>query len=104
MAAEDEEYEVDELYIGLTRPPMIKGITDVYAVVWMTVEVVIFVGIGGGKGLIYAAAAAPAIYLFGYLACLKDPRIFGILRAKFQHFSRAMRRKAYWGGSTFDPF
>lgn len=100
----DEQASFDQLYVGLTRPPMIKGVTDVYAVFMLITEVIIFVGVGGGKGLVYAIGVFPALYLFGYIACLKDPRIFHIWKTKLRYFMRAKRQSHYWNGNSYDPF
>lgn len=98
-----EPLDRDRLYLALTRPPMFFGVTDTYFVICMVVEVCIFVGVGGGQGMLYALAAAPALYVFGYLMCLRDPRIFTIWQVRLKEFSKAARQKSRWGGNSFDP-
>ena len=100
---QNEKIERDLLYVGLTRPPMLAGITDVYAVFFLIMEVLIFVGVGGGQGLTWAIIMAPVLYCFGYLMCLHDPRIFQIWQVRLSRFGAASRRKKYWGGPSFDP-
>ena len=96
-------HEADEVYQALTRPPMLLGVTETYLVLMMVVEVLIFVGVGGGKGLLAAAASAPPIYMFGRIMCLRDPRIFEIWLIRIRWFAVARRRRAVWGGTSFDP-
>lgn len=100
---QNERIERDLLYVGLTRPPMLLGITDVYAVFFLVAEVLIFVAVGGGSGMAWAAIMAPVLYAFGYLMCLHDPRIFEIWQVRLSKFGAASRRKKYWGGISFDP-
>ncbi|MVF24639.1 type VI secretion protein [Methylocaldum sp. BRCS4] len=99
-SAEQEQEMVEPLYKGLTRPPMILGVTDSYAVICMVIVVTIYVG---AKSMLWALATAPALWLFGYLVCLKDPRSFDIWIAKSRYFMKCRRRSA-WGGNSYDPF
>lgn len=103
QSTETEAIDKDTLYVALTRPPMIFGVTDVYAVFFMVVEVCVFVGVGGGKGIIYTLVLAPALYSFGFLMCLIDPRIFDIYMVKLAKFSGADKLRSYWGGTSLDP-
>ena len=100
MDRTDETEWVEPLYKGLTRPPMIFGVTDTYAVIALVIVVMIYVGAGS---MLWAFAAAPALWLFGYLVCLKDPRMFDLWIAKGRYFTKC-RRRAFWGGNSYDPF
>ncbi len=103
MADSSVHCETDEVFLGLTRPPMFFGITDLYAVCMTFVIMVIFLGLGGIKGILYALMCAPALYVFGYAMCERDARIFQLWGVKLAHFSIGRRRAAYWGGASFDP-
>jgi len=95
--------EADPVFLGLTRPPMFFGITDVYAVFMTFVVMIVFLGLGGMKGIVYGLMCAPALYVFGYAMCERDARVFQLWAAKLAHFSQGRRRAAYWGGTSFDP-
>ena len=95
--------ESDYVYLGLTRPPMLHGVTDVYLVFMSVAVMMIFLGFGGIRGILYSVAAAPALYVFGYALCEKDARIFQIWGVRLANFSQAQRRASYWGGNSFDP-
>ena len=69
----------------------------------MITEVCIFVGVGGGRGMAYAAAIALPLYWFGRVMCAIDPRIFTITLLKFSKFSKASMLKSYWGGTSLSP-
>ena len=57
--------ESDQVFLALTRPPMFFGITDVYAVFMAVTVMIVFLGLGGMKGILYGLASCPALYLFG---------------------------------------
>ncbi len=103
MASGDSVCESDELYVGLTRPPMFYGITDAYLIFMVFAITLIFLGLGGLRGILYGAASAPALYVFGYVMCEREPRVFQLWQVKLAYFSRARRRSAWWGGGSFDP-
>lgn len=103
MAENSLHCEADEVFLGLTRPPMFFGITDVYAVCMTFVVMVIFLGLGGMKGILYGLMSAPALYVFGYAMCERDARVFQLWGVKLAHFSTGRRRSSYWGGTSFDP-
>jgi type IV secretion system protein VirB3 len=95
--------ESDPVFLGLTRPPMFFGITDVYAVMMTVVVMVIFLGLGGMKGILYGLMCTPALYVFGYAMCENDARVFQLWGVKLGNFSMGRRRESYWGGVSFDP-
>lgn len=103
MADVSMRCEADPTFLGLTRPPMFFGITDVYAVIIVFVVMVIFLGLGGMKGIAYGLLSAPALYVFGYAMCERDARVFQLWGVKLAHFSRGRRRVSYWEGVSFDP-
>lgn len=104
MNAQPAPIDYDEVYQALTRPPMVGGITEVYAIFLLTFEVTVFVGVGGGRGMVAAALLFPFVYAFGYLMCMRDARIFEIWAARLRWFSAARRRQAYWRGESFDAY
>ena len=103
MAVTSPQCESDHVFLGLTRPPMFFGITDVYAVFMTFFVMIVFLGLGGMKGIVYGLMCAPALYVFGYAMCERDARVFQLWVAKLAYFSQGRRRAAYWGGPSFDP-
>ncbi len=84
---------------------MIKGVTDTAA---MAIMLIFVIGFLSNRNAIHGAslglALAAITYVVCYTLCLKDARIFEIIRANFQFFARASRRKDYYGGASIDPF
>ena len=103
MADATLKCESDPVFLGLTRPPMFFGITDVYAVFMTVVAMTVFLGLGGMKGIAYGLMCGPALYVFGYAMCERDARVFQLWCTKLGRFSAGRRRLAYWGGTSFDP-
>lgn len=104
MSESTRPCESDQVFLGLTRPPMFFGITDAYAVFMVVVVMIVFLGLGGIKGIAWGLfCCAPALYIFGYAMCERDPRIFQLWMVKLGHFSTGRRRQSFWGGASFDP-
>lgn len=87
----------DPLFIGMTRPPMIAGVTFLF--MGMNAFTVAF---------IYVIAKNPLILLLmlpihgvGYLLCLKDPRLLDVIVKRAQKSSGVPNVK-YWAGKSYE--
>lgn len=79
----------DPLFLGLTRPPMIMGVSYMYFVLNAIITFVIFINSGNFLALFLFG---PIIHGFGYLLCMREPRQveLWVLRCKwgFRSFNR----------------
>ena len=60
----------DPLFVGLTRPSMIFGVSIQYAMLNLMVSVTIFIQ----ESSVYIIFVAAVVHLIGYLLCFKEPR------------------------------
>jgi type IV secretion system protein VirB3 len=74
----------DVLFIGLTRPQMLLGVTYSYAVVNAILTTELFLVFKSGWVLL----AAVLIHLIGTVACLRDPHIFELWLTKVRRCPR----------------
>lgn len=81
----------DILFVGLTRPQMLLGVTYGYAIGNAILTTELF--------LIFKSAwvlvAAIVIHLVGFLACLRDPRIFDLWLVKVQRCPRVRNHRVW---------
>ena len=88
----------DILFLALTRPPMVFGVTYTFLVVN-----VLATGLGfiWSKNLWMLLMAAP-IHLAGYVSCIRDPRLFDLWYVKLRYALPAQTR-FFWGGNSYRP-
>lgn len=89
--------EKDSLFIAMTRPPMLFGVTFLF--MGLNIFAVAFVFVIT-KNLFHLLFAVP-IHLVGYLICLKDPQLLDVIVKKAQKTSGVTNRK-FWSGSSYE--
>ena len=86
----------DPLFIGLTRPTMIFGVSIQYAMLNMMISVGIFIQTSGIR-IIFIAAA---IHLIGYLLCFKEPRFMELYLKKGAKCNLCAN-KSFYGANSY---
>lgn len=88
----------DVLFIGLTRPQMLLGVTYGFAIANAIMTTELF--------LIFKSAwvlsAALLIHIVGVAACLRDPRIFDLWFVKVQRCPR-IKNYRIWRCNSYRP-
>ena len=87
----------DPLFVGLTRPTMIFGVSVQYAMLNMMVSVTIFIQ----KSSIYIVFIAAMIHLIGYLLCFKEPRFMEIY-ANYAGKCNQCSNKSHYGANSYN--
>lgn len=90
----------DPLFVGLTRPPMLLGVTYPFVVVNALVSYVAFILT---KNFLYLLFFAPLIHGIGFYICSKEPLFLDLVRVKANKCSRCTN-KQYHGANSYDPF
>lgn len=88
----------DILFVGLTRPQMLLGVTYGYAVANAIVTTELFLIFKS----IWVLAAALVLHAAGWLACLKDPHIFELWLVKVRRCPR-VRNHGVWRCNSYRP-
>ena len=83
MTGADHEPDRDVLFVGLTRPQMLLGVTYGYAI---------------GNAIVTAVL----LHLIGWVACLRDPRFFDLWFVKVQRCPR-VRNYRLWRCNSYRP-
>ena len=88
----------DPVFTALTRPQMFAGVTYSYFVVNGIVTAELFLIF---KSL-WALAFALAAHAIGYIACVKEPRIFDLWLTRVTRNPR-VRNHRLWGCNSYTP-
>ena len=86
------------LFLGMTRPPMIKGVTYTFFVANVTITTILFLA----SNNLAAFLVGPPVHIVGYLMCLKDPRLFDLWRIKLTK-TTLCRNRQFWRANSYQP-
>lgn len=87
----------DPLFIGMTRPPMIAGVTFLFMGLNAFGVAFLFVLT---KNFLVLLIFIP-LHAVGYLICLKDPQLLDVIVKKTQK-SSGVPNKKYWSGTSYE--
>lgn len=93
-----EGLDRDILFVALTRPQMLLGVTYAYAVVNAIVTTELFLIFKSP----WVLAVALIAHVVGALACVSEPRIFDLWLAKVQRTPR-VRNFRIWRCNSYRP-
>lgn len=88
--------ESDPLFVGLTRPTMIFGVSIQFAMLNMMISVIIFIQKPG----IVIIFIAGIVHLIGYLLCFKEPRFMELYLNKASKCNQCPNR-AFYGANSY---
>lgn len=86
----------DPLFVGLTRPTMIFGVSIQFAMINMMISVAAFIQTSG----IYIIFIAGVIHLIGYILCFKEPRFMQLYLNKGSKCNQCTN-KSYYGANSY---
>ena len=91
----------DSLFLGLTRPPMLFGVTYSFASINGLASLLIFIIT---SKFIYLLVMMPSIHGVCYLLCLKEPRALDLFIVKYSKFNICRNRTHYFGTNYYDSY
>lgn len=94
-----EGLPTDPLFLGLTRPPMLFGVSYFFAVINVMTCMIAYIGTTQFK---YMAFMVP-IHAVSYYICAKEPLFIELFRVRGEKCSRC-RNKMYHGANSYDQF
>jgi type IV secretion system protein VirB3 len=89
--------EVDMLFLGLTRPPLIFGVSYTFTVVNFMICLIAFIIT---DNFVYFFSAFP-VHLIGYYLCSKEPLFIDLFLVRSSLCSRT-QNKLYHGLNSYD--
>lgn len=90
--------ELDLLFGGLTRPPMVFGVTYTYVLVNMMISMIYFVMRSDFKVVLLAGA----IHGVAYAICLKEPLLIELYINKQANFSKCKNKLHFSNKNSYD--
>jgi len=84
------------LFLGLTRPPLLMGVSYTFAALNGIVSLLAFVIT---SKFFYLFIMLPGVHMLGWFICLKEPRAVELFIAKFSKCN-ICRNKIYHGGTN----
>ncbi|MFN3233795.1 MAG: type IV secretion system protein VirB3 [Gammaproteobacteria bacterium] len=96
--SQENDLKISPLFYGLTRPPMLLGITVDYLFVCFLLSYGLFMLTANP---IYLVSYIP-LHIFGWIACKIDPNIFRVIMKRIS--CGTVRNKMIWGCQSYEPF
>lgn len=91
----------DPLFLGLTRPSMLFGVTYKYATFNGLVALMAFIIT---TSFIYLLVILPVLHMIAYLICLKEPIALELLIGKLSKCSKCKNKMFYGGANSYDLY
>ena len=91
----------DPLFLGLTRPSMILGVTYVFAGMNALTSLLLFVMT---SSFVYLLVMLPTLHGIAYLVCLKEPLTLEMIIMKTSNFTKCKNRSFYDGTNSYDVY
>ena len=88
----------DMLFLALTRPAMVWGVTYSFLVINLVLTGMVFVWTGSFLALL----AGVPVHVVGYIACLREPRRFDLWYVRLRHALPTSTR-FFWGANSYRP-
>lgn len=91
----------DPLFLGLTRPSMILGVTYVFAGLNALTSLMFFVLT---SNFVYLLIVLPTLHGIAYLICLKEPLTLEMIIMKTSNFMKCRNKSFYDGTNSYDVY
>ena len=93
------DLEVDSLFVGLTRPPMLFGVTYMVVVVNALIGMIGYIATTEFK---YLVLIFP-LHAVGYYVCSKEPLFLELFKVRAEKCSRC-RNRMHHGANSYDQY
>jgi type IV secretion system protein VirB3 len=93
--------EADPLFLGLTRPPMLAGVSFTFAALNGIFSLLAFIIT---EKFFYLLVLLPLIHGIGWLICLKEPRAVELFVARMSKCNVCPNRFRHGGTNSYDAY
>jgi type IV secretion system protein VirB3 len=91
----------DPLFLGLTRPPLLIGVSYTFAALNGIVSLLAFIITGQ---FFYLLVLLPGIHAIGWFICLKEPRAIELAIARYSKCNICRNRFYHGGTNSYDVY
>jgi type IV secretion system protein VirB3 len=92
----DGQLNSDPLFVGLTRPTLIFGVSILYCLLNMMISITCFIQTSSIKVLVVSII----VHIFGYILCFKEPLFMEIALNKASKCNKCSN-KTYYGANSY---
>lgn len=93
--------ETDPLFLGLTRPPMLLGVSYTFAALNGITSLMAFVIT---EQFFYLFVLLPGLHMFAWFICLKEPRAIELFIARMSKCNVCRNRMQHSGTNSYDVY
>jgi type IV secretion system protein VirB3 len=90
---------LDPLFVGLTRPTMIFGVSFKFVMLNMLISLMYFINTTDLKIFLFT----PLFHGIGYAICFKEPLFLELIAIKMQKCNRC-KNKLFYGANSYDLY
>jgi len=91
----------DPLFLGLTRPPMLIGVSYSFAALNGIFSLLAFIIT---SSFFYLLVLLPGLHMVGWFICLKEPRAIELFIARMSKCNVCRNRYYYGGTNSYDVY
>lgn len=91
----------DSLFLGLTRPPLLLGVSYTFAALNGIVSLLAFIIT---NKFFYLLVLLPGLHMIGWFICLKEPRAIELFIARSSKCSVCRNRYYHGGTNSYDVY
>ena len=91
----------DPLFLGLTRPPMIMGVSYTFAAINGLVSILAFIIT---SSFFYLLVMLPTIHMIFWFLCLKEPRAMELFLIRNSKCTICRNRMYHGGTNSYDMY
>ena len=92
------QVKADQLFKGLTRPPMLFGVSFTFVMMNFMTTLIIYIML---KDLRILIIVAPVLHMIGYIICFKEPLFVELMLVRSQKCTRCKNR-LYHNANSYD--
>ena len=91
----------DSLFLGLTRPPLLFGVSYTFAALNVITTLMAFVLT---EKFFYILVLLPGLHMIAWFICLKEPRAIELFIAKMSKCNICRNRMYHSGTNSYDVY
>ncbi len=100
---EEERVEIDPLFIGMTKPPVVMGVPmEFFGINFIIFGVGMILFMSLSSKVIFFVSVILPIHAIGYIATEKDPQWMRVWLTKLNKCAPT-RNKRFWKSNSYQP-
>jgi len=99
----EEDVDIDPLFIGMTRPPMVIGVPmEFFGISFIIFGIGMIIFTALSSKVLFVICVTLPIHALGYIATEKDPHWMSVFVTKMNKCAPT-RNRNYWRSNSYQP-